>query len=325
MLQVKERGGLYLPDCGLWMDARRAKPFAVVTHAHSDHTARHHSFVATAATLDLMRVRLGAAVARRGIPLAYGQVYAHGPVKIQLYPAGHVLGSAMVRVEAPSGESLLYTGDFKTRPGLAAEAIEIPQADTLVMESTFGRPDYRFPPSAEVQARILSFCRHTLEAQQVPILLAYSLGKAQELLKLLAPTGWPLMAHRSIRSLNAVYRQHGIPLPPTRPLDWEHLRGQVVLLPPALRKQFPAGLPPHRTAMVSGWALHDAARYRYRTDTVLPLSDHADYCDLLNFVEQVNPRTTYLVHGATADLAADLRRRGREAWSLQGDDQLELL
>ncbi len=325
MLTPVERGGLYLPDCGLWMDARRPKPFAVVSHAHSDHTARHESFLATPPTIDFIRIRLGDAVARRGIPLNYRETYQHGPLTIQLYPAGHVLGSAMVRVETPSGESLLYTGDFKTRPGLAAEPIEIPQADTLVMESTFGRPEFVFPPTETIQAGIVSFCRETLNDGRVPILLAYSLGKAQEVLKILEAAELPVMAHRTIRALNQVYAQHGILMPETRPLDFDNLPAQVVVIPPTIRKQIPADIPTHRLAMISGWALQESARYRYRTETVLPLSDHADYPDLLQFVEQVNPRTTYLMHGSTASLAADLRRRGREAWSLNRDDQLELL
>lgn len=325
MLKVEERGGLYLPDCGLWMDARRPKSFAVVSHAHSDHTARHESFLATAPTIDFIRIRLGDAVARRAIPLAYGEPYQHGPLTIQLFPAGHVLGSAMVRVQTDSGASLLYTGDFKTRKGLASEAIKIPQADTLVMESTFGRPEFVFPSSETIQAGITAFCRETLVSDQVPILFAYSLGKAQEVLKILEAAELPIMAHRTIRALNPIYEQHGIPMPETRPLDFDNMQGQVVVMPPSVRKQIPEKIPPHRLAMISGWALQESARYRYRTDTVLPLSDHADYPDLLQFVEQVNPRTTYLMHGSTTALAADLRRQGREAWSLSRDDQLELL
>ena len=325
MLRPVERGGLHLPDCGLWMDARGPKPFAVVSHAHSDHTARHESFLATAPTIDFMRIRLGDAVARRGIPLAYGEIYKHGPLKIQLYPAGHVLGSAMIRVETEKGESLLYTGDFKTRPGLAAEVIDVPQADTLVMESTFGRPKFVFPATEAVHKAIISFCRESLAGDQVPILLAYSLGKSQEVLKILEAAELPIMAHRTIRTLNPIYEQYGFAMPETRSLDFDNMEGQVVLMPPSVRKQIPGKIPPHQIAMVSGWALQESARYRYRTHAVLPLSDHADYPDLLDFVAQVNPSTTYLLHGSTTALAADLRRQGREAWSLSRDDQLELL
>ncbi len=323
MLTPIECGGLYLPDCGLWMDARRAKPFCVVSHAHSDHTARHESFVATPATIDLMRVRMGDAVARRGVALEYGSIYEHGPLKIQLFPAGHVLGSAMVRVEAPSGESLLYTGDFKTRRGLAAEPIEIPKADILIMESTFGRPEFVFPPTEVLHTGIVEFCSKAFEAGEVPVLLAYSLGKAQEVLKILESTDFKLMAYRTIRALNPVYEAHGYPMPETRPLDFLNMEGCVSVLPPTVLKKLPKG--PHRLAMISGWGLQANARYRYKTDTVLPLSDHADYPELLEFVEAVDPKTVYTLHGSTAALAADLRRAGRDAWSLSGDNQLELL
>ena len=323
MLTAVERGGLYLPDCGLWIDARRAKPFAVVSHAHGDHVARHQSFLATAATIDCIRVRLGDAAAQRGVALAYGEAYQHGALRIELFPAGHVLGSAMVRVEAPSGESLLYTGDFKTRRGLAAEPIKIPQADTLIMESTFGRPEFVFPATADLQAEIRSFCADALAAGEVPILLAYSLGKAQEVLKILEPSGFELMAHKTIRALNPVYEKYGFGMPNTRPLDFLNMQGCVVVLPPSVRKQLPVGR--HRLAMISGWGLQSSSQYRYRTDAVLPLSNHADYRELLEFVDVVSPRTVYTVHGSTTDFAADLRRRGVDAWSLSGNDQLELL
>ena len=325
MLKVVDRGGLFLPSCGLWMDARRPKPFAVVSHAHSDHTAPHQSFLATAPTIDFMRVRLGDTVASRGILLPYREPYQHGSLKIELFPAGHILGSAMVYVKTESGESLLYTGDFKTRFGLAAEKIQVPQADTLVMESTFGRPDFTFPPTLAVQEAIRGFCQKSYADGKIPILLAYSLGKAQEVLKILEEVKLPIMAHRAIRSLNSVYQKYGYSMPATRPLDFDNMEGHIVLMPPSVRKKLPAEIPLHRTAMVSGWGIKESARYRYRTDSVFPLSDHADYSELLQFVKQVNPHTTYLMHGSTAALASDLRRQGREAWSLNCDDQLELL
>jgi Cft2 family RNA processing exonuclease len=270
-----------------------------------------------------MRVRLGDAVANRGVALDYREVYQHGALRLQLFPAGHVLGSAMVRVEAPSGESLLYTGDFKTRAGLAAERIEIPQADILIMESTFGRPEYVFPPTEILYEQIRRFCVDALEAGEVPVLLAYSLGKAQEVLKVLEPYGFALMAHQTIRTLNSVYEKHGYTIPDTRPLDFLNMQGCVVVIPPTVRKQLPKE---HcRLAMVSGWGLKASSRYRYRTDAVLALSDHADYSELLAFADAVSPKKVFTIHGSTAALAAALRRQGLDAWSLSGADQLELL
>ena len=128
MLKPIDRGGLLLPSLQLWFDPRKRKPFAVVSHAHGDHVANHDCYLATPETIALIRVRNGNALAMRGKALPYGEVYQGEGYRLQFYPAGHVLGSAMVYVETDAGETFLYTGDFKTRKGLSAEAIDIPQA-----------------------------------------------------------------------------------------------------------------------------------------------------------------------------------------------------
>lgn len=322
MLKPLQRGGLYLPEINLWMDSRRPKPFAVISHAHGDHVARHKSYIATPETIDLIRVRHADSQAQLGAPLAFGETYQARGYRIRLYPAGHVLGSAMVHIETDGGDSLLYTGDFKTRKGLAAEAIEIPRADVLVMETTFGKPNYVFPPQSEAHDQICSFCSRALDAGAVPVLLAYSLGKAQEVLMVLKDMDHPLMVHKTIGALNQVYRYRGFELPETRPLDFLNLEGCIAVMPPAVAKKLPKGN--HRIAMVSGWGLDGSARYRYGVDEVIPLSDHADYPELLDFVDKVKPQAVYTVHGYEADFAAALRAKGYDAWSLSGDDQLEL-
>ncbi|MGB0258058.1 MAG: MBL fold metallo-hydrolase RNA specificity domain-containing protein [Coraliomargarita sp.] len=322
MLTPEYRGGLYLPTCDLWLDAPKRKPFAVVSHAHGDHVARHECFLATPATIDLIRVRMGESVAQRGVKLPFGETYQGKGFTVRLLPAGHVLGSAMVLIETEGGESLLYTGDFKTKQGLSAEALQLVRAETLIMETTFGRPNYVFPSTEDLRGRIRSFCSDTLSAGQTPVLLAYSLGKAQEVLKVLEGQGFSLMAHAKVRELNQVYSYHGIQMPDTRPLDFLNMAGQVVVMPPAVSKKLPKQN--CQVAMVSGWGLDGSARYRYGVDTMLPLSDHADYPDLLHFVDQVSPAQVFTMHGYDQDFAADLRGRGYTAWSLKGRDQLEL-
>ncbi len=322
MLKPINRGGLLLPECGLWFDPSKRKPFAVVSHAHGDHVGRHECFIATPETIALIRVRMGDALAHRGVALAYGDVYEGKGYRLRLYPAGHVLGSAMAHVETEAGDTFLYTGDFKTRHGLAAEAIEIPQADTLVMETTFGRPSYVFPSFAATCEQVHRFCDRAFESGQTPVLLAYSLGKAQEVLKILEQRSQQLMVHRTIGELNQVYEHFGIAMPKTRPLDFLNMRDCIVVMPPTVLKKLPRK--DCQIAMVSGWGMNDSAKYRYGVDEVIPLSDHADYPDLLQFVDQVAPKETYTTHGYDADFAADLRRRGHAAWSLSGNDQLEL-
>jgi len=313
-------GGILLPDQGLWMDPRRKKPFAIVSHAHGDHVARHSTFLATPATIALIRVRMGDALANRALPLPYGEIHSGPNYQIRLHPAGHVLGSAMVEIEVAS-ERFLYTGDFKTRPGLSTEAIQIPEAEHLLMETTFGSPQYTFPPFEDSCAQIHTFCNDALADGKTPVLLAYSLGKAQEVLKILESRSEALMVHRSIRELNQVYQQFGCNLPVTRPLDFLNLSGCIAVIPPAVLKKLPRNN--CATAMISGWGIDPAARFRYGVDAVLPLSDHADYNELLDFVAQVAPRKVYTTHGYDQAFAAELRRRNYDAWSLSGRDQLE--
>ena len=189
------RGGLFLPGPGLWLDpcGRRAGG-VVVSHAHSDHIGAHDEFMATETTAALLLARLGGK--RSPVILPFGEARECGggdaAYRLTLLPAGHILGSAMALIEA-GGSSLLYTGDFKLRPGLCAEPCAPRRADVLVMETTFGRPAYRFPPASVVMGEIVRFCRETVESGATPVLLAYSLGKSQELLRGLAGGGLPVM------------------------------------------------------------------------------------------------------------------------------------
>lgn len=294
----------------------------MVSHAHGDHVASHDSFLATPKTIALIRVRMGNALACRGRALAYGEVYQGSGYRLRFYPAGHVLGSAMVHVETDAGATFLYTGDFKTRKGLSAEAIEIPKADTLVMETTFGRADYVFPAFEETCQRIHAFCDRAAAEERTPVLLAYSLGKAQEVLKIVESRSQALMVYKTIAPLNQVYASFGLSMPQTRPLDFLNMRESLVVMPPSVLKKLPRK--DCLVAMISGWGMNDSAKYRYGVDEVIPLSDHADYPDLLKFVEAVNPKTVYTTHGYEKEFAATLRRQGYAAWSLSGDDQLEL-
>jgi Cft2 family RNA processing exonuclease len=258
----------------------------------------------------------------RGKALPYGKVYQGEGYRLQLYPAGHVLGSAMAHVETDAGETFLYTGDFKMRKGLSAEAIDIPQADTIVMETTFGRSDYVFPDFEETCQRIHAFCDRATAEKKTPVLLAYSLGKAQELMKIVESRSQALMVYKTIAPINQVYASFGVSMPQTRPMDFLNMSESLVVMPPSVLKKLPRK--DCLIAMVSGWGMNDSAKYRYGVDEVIPLSDHADYPDLLKFVDAVKPKGVYTTHGYEKELAATLRQRGYEAWSLSGDDQLEL-
>jgi len=332
-VEVAYDAGVRVPGAELWLDPYGVKPFAFVSHAHSDHLRAHGVVFASEATAALARERLGKRARSRYTTLAFGcearlgDVGLEGPGqdwRVKLLPAGHILGSAMLRVEGDRG-SLLYTGDFKLREGRAAERCRPERADVLVMETTFGLPRYAMPPSAEVEERIVTFCRDALEESEVPVLFAYSLGKAQEIMALLGTAGLPLMLHEAVASMARVYENCGMRLPPWRQCDGGKLDGHVVICPPGSEgAPAPEGVVKTRTAAVTGWAMDPGAVYRYGCDAVFPLTDHADYPDLLRMVELVGPKKVFTVHGFAVEFASDLRARGVEAWALGRENQLEM-
>src|SRR4051812_8669963 len=179
MLEVRYHRGVHLPQLGLWLDPWDAKEFAFVSHAHSDHIAPHREMILSERTARLMQARMPGERTEHILP--FGEKRAFHGMEVTLIPAGHIFGSAQILVEAAEG-TLLYTGDFKLRQGRSAEATEWRQADTLIMETTYGLPRYRLPPTSEVIARITAFCQEALSKDEVPVLLGYSLGKAQEIL-----------------------------------------------------------------------------------------------------------------------------------------------
>lgn len=326
------RGGLHFPALRLWFDAaRRQGPgeLVFVSHAHSDHTGRHAEVVLSVPTQRLMTARLGGR--RQEHVLPFGErVDLRDPrfgepreAHLTLWPAGHILGSAMALLEA-EGRSLLYTGDFKLRPCRSAEACQPVAADVLIMETTFGRPRYVFPDAAAVVDALLRFCRDALGRGEVPVLLGYSLGKAQELMMALAESGLPLMVHDTVAKMARVYAELGLAMPTAQAWRPVAARGHVVLAPPGAALQDLRTHQPLRVAVATGWALDPGCRHRHRVDAAFPLSDHADYPELLEFVRRVAPRTIHTLHGFAGEFATDLRRRGHDARALTEVDQFEL-
>lgn len=327
---VHRERGIFLPGAELWLDSRPGRGRGFVSHAHSDHFGRHEWTLCSPATLRLMECRYGSGAAGDAVTPGWGEPVVSGGYEYRLLPAGHVLGSAMLHVtRRTDGATLLYTGDFKLRRGLTAEPAELVPAGTLVMETTFGRPEFRFPPAEEVTAAIRKFVIEAVEDGDVPVLAGYSLGKAQELLAVLRGAGVPVMLHRTMTALTRVYEAHGggagAAFLEWRPFQADAAAGHVVIVPPsAMRSRELRRLKRIRTAIATGWAMVSGARFRYQVDEAFPLSDHADYGELMECVRQVQPEAVFTVHGYCGEFARDLRAAGYNAWSLAGNDQLEL-
>lgn len=315
-----------MPELDLWLDPWDAKPRAFVSHAHADHFARHESALCSEVTATLLRKRFHLAE-NRIEPVSFHVPVVRDGFRLRLLPAGHISGSAMLHVtRIKDNASLLYTGDFKTRRSRTAETINFLAADTLILETTFGLPGYEFPSAMEIEASILRFVNDAFADDETPVLLGYSLGKAQEALALLTENGIPALLHPTVAAMTAACRAAGVETLP-EPVEFEgHAPpGHVVIVPPnAVKSKLMRGLKSKRTAMLTGWALQPGSKYRYRVDEVIPLSDHADHPGLMECIQRVRPKRVLTVHGFAKEFASELRSRGMDAWCAMGGDQLEL-
>jgi len=257
--------------------------------------------------------------------LDFGESLELHDMRIRLYPAGHVLGSSMILIEKAGG-SLLYTGDFKMQQSWTAEPIQIPPADILIMESTFGSPEYCFNDDREkLVDELARFVDDTLQWGGSPVVLAYALGKAQEAMKVLGDLGYSVRVFKSAWEMSRVYCDFGIEFKRCSQWDGTILGNNEVLVIPPHAKKYRSfqTLPRARTVLLSGWA-NNKARHRYGADHAIALSDHADFDELLEFVRTVNPTKVYCTHGLD-EFPAHLRKIGFDAKLLKPNDQLALL
>ncbi len=318
-----KRAGLHLSGTALWMDARRKSELCFVSHAHADHIGRHERVIATAATLRLMEHRLGRA--KSALPVPYHRPFELGSLVLELLPAGHVLGSAQLRVVLPDGTRVVYTGDLGLSPSLTAEPAAIAECDVLVTESTFGHPKYTFPPREKTFDRLADWCRNAIARGFQPVVLAYALGKSQEAAAALTKRGLPVCAHPKIHDVCAIYGELGTPLE-VRRFDGTFLPGEVALFPPQMARASVLTRIRRTTAVLTGWALDGpVAQRRHGADTAFPISDHADFPQLVRYAKATGASEVLTVHGFSDELAEALRGEGLVSRAIHRPLQLPLL
>jgi Cft2 family RNA processing exonuclease len=302
-------GGLRITSIDLGVDLRRRQPRGFISHAHADHMARHELAYCTPATAALYQHRLGPRPTRA---MPFGEPLALGELTLTTLPAGHVLGSAMLHIHGPAG-TLLYTGDFKLRSSATAEPADPPHVNVLIMESTYGDPRYRLPPRQQAIDQLLGVVSRVLALGRTPLVRAYVLGKAQEVTRILTSAGFRVVQHRLVHAISEVYRHCGCDLGPVECCDGHPPPDAVVVAPP--RSQRAADLPGLRRPVsiaVTGWAIDPAWRWRIGADYAIALSDHADFDELVECVERVQPDAVYCTHGPESFVEV-LRRRGHNA------------
>jgi Cft2 family RNA processing exonuclease len=328
---------LYVADLDLWIDSMRSRTRSYVSHGHSDHARAHDTIVTSTNNARVCRLRLGRRTVRPPSLLdiperaeiryethEFNEPWRVGEHELTLFSAGHVLGSSQLLIEGERGR-FVYTGDFKLEPSLTAEAPEVKRCDTVLMECTYGRPQYVFPPRAEIAAQMVAWARAALDDGVVPIFYAYSLGKAQEAMAILGRGGIPLAVHGAIASMARVYEEAGVDLPPYERYDATGFDGTSALVWPPSGRALPAAVrgKPVRTASLTGWVLGRGTNFARGSDAGFPLSDHADYPSLLRYIELAQPKKVLLNHGSR-DFTQRLRKLGVDAEYLEANPQLAL-
>ncbi len=313
--------GLFLTAARLGVDVRRRQPRCFVSHAHTDHIARHELALATSVTARLYRHRLGSR--HRVLEMAFRAPIDFGPLRLTAYPAGHCFGSAMLLAD-DGCQTLLYTGDFKLDASATAEAAELPRADILVMESTFGRPCYRLPPRETVIDQLLETVRAALGSGATPVIHAYPLGKSQEITHILTSRGVPVQQHPAIFAISRIYEEAGMSLGDFCCFGDSPIAGHAVVTLPRRMNGFRlAGLRRTVSIAATGWALDASTRFRWGVDHALPLSDHADFDQLVDAVRRIAPREVYCTHGPY-EFVGHLRDLGFNALPLHPPPQRQL-
>lgn len=332
-LVVQRPEGLYCPPGDFFIDPWRPVSRAVITHAHADHARRGHgAYLAQADSAGVLRARLGDITLQ---PLAYGEAVLINGVRVSLHPAGHVLGSAQVRIEH-AGQVWVASGDYFTS-GIEGDhngtcvPFEPVRCHCFITESTFGLPIYRWRAQAEVLAEVNDWWRGNAEAGRASLLMAYSFGKAQRLIAGVDAGIGPIVVHGAVEPLNRAYRDAGVVLPPTDTLetlaDPAALRRALVIAPPAVHgSAWSRRLGEHGDAFASGWMQLRGARRRQGVDRGFVLSDHADWPGLQRAIGATGAERVIVTHGYEAVMVRWLQQRGLQAGSFAteyGDDAVE--
>ena len=300
-----------------FIDPPQPKARAIITHGHADHArAGHGAVLATPDTIAIMKTRYGEDCAGRFEPLEFGVKLMVGEVAVSLHPAGHILGSAQVRLEY-RGQVIVVTGDYKRLPDRTAQPFELVKCDLLVTEATFGLPVFQHPDPQDEIARLLRSA--TVFSDRAHVVGCYSLGKAQRVIALLRDAGYdaPIYLHGAMIRLCELYEERGIPLGAlTHSLEASkaELAGKIVIAPPsAIKDRWSRRLPDPVLAVASGWMSVKQRARQSGVELPLVISDHADWNELRQTIADCGAERVWVTHGREDALVYHCRQQGLDA------------
>ncbi len=308
-LRVVYDHGVHVQGTVLWFDPAKPRDFAALSNARVPHSERQSKLLWSDRTARIACLSHGKKV--RGLVTPFHRRFDMGPFGIELWPSGYLPGASQFRLTHTSGFTVTVSGPFSWQPSRTAERLEVPRSDTLVLDANYGHPSFRLPPRSEVYGRLVDWVRLTLRDDHVPIILAGTPGKAQDVIHLLgAETDTPIVVHRSIYEMNKVYRSIGVNLPRCRTFDGHPHFGRVLVWPAHLRGS-PAirNLKRARFLATSGIGINASATRRLRASVVLPWSARADFPDLIAYVDEARPKRIVTVGRHATDLATELQSR----------------
>jgi putative mRNA 3-end processing factor len=309
--------GLYCPPGNFYIDPWAHVPRAVVTHAHAvAANALAGAYLTAEPGKELLRPQVRPRASLEY--LEYGESHSVGDVRISFHPAGHILGSAQVRIEH-GGAVWVVSGHYKLAPDPTCAPFEPVRCHTFVTEATFALPIFRWPDTSEIRDAIHAWWRANQEAARSTLLFTHPVGQAQRLLAMLDPSIGPIFTHESVESASAIYREQGIRLPPSTLAandgDW---RRALVLAPPAAHgSAWEHRFGPASTALASGWMRIRGTRRRRSLDRGFVLSDHADWPGLLRAIAETRAERIWVTGGFRGPLTRWLQEHGREALALE--------
>ena len=328
-LIIQRPEGLYCPPGDFYIDPWRTVGRAVITHAHADHARSGHGhYLAAAPAEGVLRSRLGQGIALQAVH--YGEVVTHNGVTVSLHPAGHVLGSAQVRLQH-GGQTWVASGDYKVAPDATCTAFEAVRCDVFITESTFGLPIYRWRPDVDVFAEINAWWASNVAAGRASVLMCYSFGKAQRILSGVDASIAPIVVHSAIQTLNTAYRAAGVLLPDTKLVsevsDANDFKRALVLCPPsAATGPWIKRFGDFSDAFASGWMQLRGARRRGSYDKGFVSSDHADWPGLMSAIGGTGANRVIVTHGSIPVMVRYLTEQGLQAEAFHteyGDDAAE--
>jgi putative mRNA 3-end processing factor len=312
VLEIRE-SGLYCAAGDFYIDPVAPVERAVITHAHSDHAIPgSRNYLAVQDGAALLHARLGDDASIQ--TAAYGETLRMGDVSVSLHPAGHILGSAQVRLER-DGDVWAVSGDYKLAPDPTCPPFEPIRCHTFITESTFGLPVFRWSDPRETIAAIEAWWRGNQEAGKASLLFVYPVGKAQRILAAIDAAIGPIVCHGAVERINAIYRGQGITLPAAGE-STDYARALVLAPPSAMGSPWTRRFAPASTAMASGWMRIRGPRRRRALDRGFVLSDHADWPELLRAIGETGAENIWVTHGFRAPLARWLTEQGKHGQAI---------